>query len=263
MPTTDEWPEPPGSTTVPPPPPPVLPPVSFWAAAVRGGLRARGGLLLQALDVGLDAGRHLLELGLQALDLGLLLGGRGDELGGRLLVGVELDPAVLDVLLVGGDALDGVDVAVAQPLHEVELGHEVVEAVGGEQDVDDADVTRPVHVLGARGELLVGDLEVVLGHLEQPLVLLDLLLDRGELRGGLVVLLHGHVDLVVDVLQLGLHLAQLCFLAADGGGERGGGEGEGEKEGAEKDREGDDPSFAVHCIASFWAARRCEAPSLR
>ena len=84
-----------------------------------------------------------------------------------------------------------------------------------------------------------------------------------ELRRGLVVLLHGHVDLVVDGLQLGLHLAQLCFLAADGGGECGGGESESEKEGAEKDREGDEPSFAVHCIASFWACSPVRAPSLR
>ena len=155
MATTAEWPEPPGSTTVPPPPPPVLPPVLLRGGGLRGGLRARGGLLLlQALDVGLDAGRHLLELGLQADDLGLLRGALGDELGGRLLVGVELDAPVLDVLLVGGDALDGVDVAVAQALHEVELGDEVVEAVGGEEDVDDADVARLVDALGARCELL-------------------------------------------------------------------------------------------------------------
>ena len=176
MPTTVEWPEPPGSTTVPPPPPPVLvPPPPFCAAAASAAaLAAAACCCLQAVDLGLEAGGHLLELALQALDLGLLVGRRGDQLGGRLLVGVELDPAVLDVLLVGGDALDGVDVAVAQPLHEVELGHEVVEAVGREEDVDDADVAGPVHVLGARGELLVGDAEVVLGHLEQPLVLLDL-----------------------------------------------------------------------------------------
>ena len=254
MPTTDECPEPPGSTTVPPPPPPVLP-VCCAAAACAAACARAAACCSRRLMSGLDAGGHLLELALEALDLGLVLRGRRDELGGRLLVGVELDPPVLDVLTVGRDALDGVDVAVAQPLHEIELGHEVVEAVGGEEDVDDADVTRLVDVLGPRRELLVGDVQVVLGDLEQPLVLLDLRLDGGELRGGLVVLLHGHVDLVVDALQLGLHLAQLCFLAADGRGERGGGEGEGEEEGAEKDRERDDPSFAVHCIASFWAPR--------
>ena len=227
---------------------------------VRSGLGRRGLLGLQAIDLRLEAGRHLLELVLQALDLGLVLRRGLDQLGGRLLVGVELDAPVLDVLLVGGDALDGVDVAVAEPLHDVELGHEVVEAVGRHQDVDDADVARPVHVFGARGELLVGDLEVVLGHLEQPLVLLDLRRDRVELGGGLVVLLHGHVDLVVHGLELGLHRAQLRFLAADGGGEGGGGENEGEKEGSEKDEESENPSIAVHCIASFWASAPAKRP---
>jgi hypothetical protein len=41
---------------------------------------------------------------------------------------------------------------------------------------------------------------------------------------------------VVDGLELGLHLAQLCLLAGDGGGESGGGESESEKEGAEKNK---------------------------
>ena len=237
MPTTVEWPEPPGSTTVPPPPPldPCRPPPFCCAAAAGGGLRAGGLLLLQAVDLGLEAGGHLLELALQALDLGLVGPPPVDQLGGRLLVGVELDPPVLDVLLVGGDALDGVDVAVAETLHDVELGHEVVEAVGREQDVDDAYVARLVHVIGAGGELLVGDLELVLGDLEQPLVLLDLRVTVSSWRRGLVVLLHGHVDLAVHGLQLGLHLAQVRLLAGDGGGEGGRGEG---REKAEGCREG-------------------------
>ena len=255
MATTAEWPEPPGSMTVPPPPPPPR----AGAAAVlrrgrlRRGLRPRRGLLLQALDVGPDAGRHLLELALQALDLGLVLGRLRHQLGGGLLVGVELDPAVLDLQAVVLDAVDGVDVAVAEPLHHVELRDQVVEVAGGEQHVHDAHVARLVDVEGAGAELLVGHAEVVLGDLEQALVLLDLPLDRLELRGGLVVLLDRHVGLVVHGLEASLHLGKLRLLAADGGGECGGSESEGEKEGAEQDRDCDDPSFAVHCIASLRA----------
>ena len=221
MATTAELPEPPGSGTEPPPPLPLLllvPPAAGGGRRLRGGARGRRLLLLQALDVALDAGRHRLEAVLQAEDLVLLRGTLGDELGGRLLVGVELDAAVLDVLLVGGDGLDGVDVAVAQTLHEVELGDEVVEAVRGEEDVDDADVARLVDALARATAAACWRLEVVLGDLEEVLVLLDLLLHGGQLAGGLVVLLDRHVGLVVDALQLRLDLAQPCFLLGDGGG---------------------------------------------
>ena len=170
MATTAELPEPPGSGTE--PPPPLEPPsAGLRGGGLSGGAGGRGLLLLEALDVVLDAGRHLLEAALHGEDFALLRGALGDELRGGLLVGVELDAPVLDVSLVGGDGLDGVDVAVAQALHEIELGDEVVEAVGGEEDVDDAHVARLVDALGARLQLRVGDIEVVLGDLEQMLVL--------------------------------------------------------------------------------------------
>src|SRR5450756_2826000 len=102
----------------------------------------------------------------------------------------------------------------------------------------------------------VSDIEVVLGDFEQMLVLLDLLLHRGQLARGLVVLLDRQVGFVVHALQLRLDLAQPCLLVCNGRGGGLGGEGEGEEEGAEKEREDCDSSLTVHCIASFWTRRR-------
>ena len=180
------------------------------------------------------------------------------QLDRRLLVGLELEAAVLDVALVGGDGLDGVDVALAEPLHEVELGDELVEAVGGEEHVDEADVARLVHAHGARLELLAREAEVVLRDLEQVLVLADLLLDGGEAVHGLVVALDGQGDLGVERFELGGDLARASLLLGDRRGARDRGDGEDEDEDAgEEEERGDCPSHAVHCIASLRA--RAEA----
>jgi hypothetical protein len=181
---------------------------------------AQGGLSLHLLDLHLEALGQLLEPGLQGQDLVLLGGAVGDELGRRLPVYLQLHAAVLDVVPVGCDRTDGVDVAVAEALHHVELRHEVVEAARREQHVHDADVARLVDVLGARLELLGGDLEVVLGDVEQVLVLLDLLLHRRELTRSLVVLLGRDLGLVVDLVEPALDRLEAGLLLGDGRGGR-------------------------------------------
>ena len=101
----------------------------------------------------------------------------GHEADGLLLVRPECQAAVGDLLPVGDAGPNGVGVAVAETLHHGELRDQIVEAARREDDVDDAGIARLVDVEGARRELLIGEVQIVLGDLEQTLVLLDLLAD--------------------------------------------------------------------------------------
>ena len=214
----------------------------------------QGGLPEQALDLGLEALRHPLELALQGQDLVLLRRTLRDQRGRDVLVRLELEAAVLDVAAIGGDGLDGVDVAVADAVHHVELRDQLVEGVGSEEDVDDADVARLVDVLGAYLELLVGRLEVLPGDVQEMLVLLDLQLDAAQPARSLVVFLNGHRDLRVDRLEPGLNCLETGFLVGDRRRGRSCGEEEGEEAGAEDEGESRAPC-AVHTLHSIESSR--------
>ena len=216
-------------------------------------LRAELRLVLELLDLLLDRAGQVAEVGLKGEQLVLLLRTRLDQLGGGLLVRLEREPAALDVALVGGDGVDGVDVAVAEPFHQVQLGDQFVEAVGLEDDVDDADVARLVDVLGALHELLVGALEVRARRLELLLVLFDLRLDGLELARRLVVLLDGDLGLGGDGAEARLDGLQARLGLGDGARRRrrGGGD-EHDRHDAEHGEGGglDEVAASVHSVLS-------------
>jgi len=134
------------------------------------------------------------------------------ELGRCLHVGAERDAPVLDLALVGGDRPDEVHVAVAETLHEVELGDQIVESASREDDIHEPRLGRLVDALSASRQLPVGDREIALGRRQQTLILLDLVPRGLELGDRLVVVLHGFLDLRADPLELRLHLTQARLL---------------------------------------------------
>ena len=105
----------------------------------------------------------LSELGLQREHLVLALLALRHQLDRRLAVRLEGDAAVGDLLAVGGGGVHDVGVALGHPLHHVELRDQLVEGARREEHVDDAGFVRLVGLAGARGEVLVGDAQLVLG----------------------------------------------------------------------------------------------------
>ena len=154
----------------------------------------------------------MLEPGLQREDLALLGARHVDQPVGGLLVCPQREATVLDVLPVGIQRGDDIDVAVAETLHQVELQDEVVEAPGSEHGVKEARVARLVDGRGTILKLSLGQLEVVFGESEELLVLLDLHAHRCQVAARLVELLDGGIRLSVDRLELRLRGPEACLL---------------------------------------------------
>ncbi len=245
MATTEELPEPPGSGgsyEV-----AVDARAACWAAAAAAARAAARASALRPRYLALELILHALEPRLEGEHLVLLGGALGDEPGRLLLVGLQLEAAVLDVALVRGDRLDRVHVGVADALHERELCDQLVEARGREEDVDEALGALLVQVDGARLELGVGQPEVVLGHVEQMLVLSDGRLDVGQLGRRHVVFLDGQVGLTVDLTESRADLLELRALLGERSGRDRTGRRDAEEEGdEEEDEERRDPSCACH-----------------
>ena len=155
-------------------------------------------------------------------------------------------------MTIGGSRGSGSGVALAQSLHHVDLRHEVIEAAGRENDVDDAEVLSLVDLAGSRLQQLVGDLELVLGELQQVPVLRDFGLHAVQTAGRLIVALHGDVGLHLDLAELSLDGLEGGLLGGDrrSRGRRGQGEEESETEEA-KDR---GPVRGDHLHRLLWGA---------